>query len=118
MQQRWHRGGCYLSSRSKPHDARGPTEGWCGGDNVHMSLHRLHTDRSTSWRSDGSSSCLDESAPQWVPAGYPRHIGAVTTGARGWLTHGTNSSSHHMDSQVLLKNISLLFPSSLYFVFL
>ena len=36
------------------------------------------TDR-TSRRSDGSSSCLDESSPQWLPAEHPRYTRANTT---------------------------------------
>ena len=54
---------------------------------------RHRTDR-TSWRSHGSS-CLDESSPQCVSAGHPRYTGAVTTGGRGWLIHGTKSPNHH-----------------------
>ena len=72
---------------AEPHDAGGvlETEYYSPFTRVTTTQQPRQRDSTncTSWRSNGSSSCLDESPPQWVPAGHPRYTGARTRGSVG-----------------------------------
>ena len=66
---------------------------------------RRNTSTGQSWRSGGSSSCLDESSPHYVPAGHPWYTGSLRREAAAhmrtwyWSTHPTHMNEAETDTR-------------------